>query len=154
MARLEVGAAAPPFTLFDENGEAVSLADYAGRRVLVYFYPADDTPGCTKEACQFNDLGPDFAAAGVEIVGISPDDGASHRRFRERYGLSFRLLSDPDHAVMEAYGAYGEKTLYGRKTRGVIRSSFLVGADGRIEQTWYQVRADGHAARVLERTHR
>jgi len=151
MAKLEAGAAAPAFTLPDQDGKPVKLSDFKGQRVIVYFYPADDTPGCTKEACQFNELAPDFAEAGVEVVGVSPDDGASHERFRARYGLSITLLSDPTHTTMEAYGAWGEKTLYGRKSLGVIRSTFLVGVDGRIEQRYYQVRADGHAAKVLER---
>jgi peroxiredoxin Q/BCP len=150
MGRLEVGEAAPGFSLPDENGEMVSLADYAGRRVVLYFYPADDTPGCTKEACQFSALFDDFLAAGVDVVGISPDTPASHRRFREKHGLSVRLLSDPDHGVMERYGAWGEKVMYGRTTTGVIRTTVLVGPDGRVERTWYHVRADGHAAKVLQ----
>ncbi|HLI44115.1 MAG TPA: thioredoxin-dependent thiol peroxidase [Acidimicrobiales bacterium] len=150
MGRLEVGEAAPAFSLADENGETVSLADYAGRRVVVYFYPADDTPGCTKEACQFSDLFDDFLAAGVDVVGISPDPPVSHRRFREKHGLSVRLLSDPDHGVMERYGAWGEKVMYGRTTTGVIRTTVLVGPGGRVERTWYHVRADGHAAKVLQ----
>ncbi|HLI16540.1 MAG TPA: thioredoxin-dependent thiol peroxidase [Acidimicrobiales bacterium] len=149
MARLAPGDVAPPFTLADEEGRPVSLADFAGRRVVVYFYPADDTPGCTKEACQFNELLPDFASSGVEVLGISPDPAASHRRFKERYGLGLTLLTDADHSVMEAYGAWGEKTLYGRTTLGVIRSTFLVGPDGRVERVWYGVRVDGHAEKVL-----
>jgi peroxiredoxin Q/BCP len=150
MGKADVGGEAPRFSLEDEEGNLISLADYAGKRVVVYFYPADDTPGCTKEACQFTDLFDDFLAAGVDVIGISPDNAASHRRFREKYGLTVRLLSDPDHSVMERYGAYGEKTMYGRKTVGVIRSTFLVGEDGRIERAWHHVRADGHAAKVLE----
>ena len=150
MAKLETGAVAPAFSIPDENGEQVSLADFEGRRVVVYFYPADDTPGCTKEACQFNDLRGDFSRLGVEVLGISPDGAASHKRFRDRYGLEVRLLSDTSHDVMESYGAWGEKTLYGRKSVGVIRSTFLVGANGKIERAWYNVRADGHAAKVLD----
>ncbi len=150
MARLAKGDEAPDFTLPDQDGEPVSLADFAGRRVVVYFYPKDDTPGCTKEACQFNDSLPDFSGLGVEVLGVSADPAASHRRFRERHGLTLRLLTDADHAVMERYGAWGEKTLYGRTSTGVIRSTFLIGPDGRIEQAWYNVRADGHAAKVLE----
>lgn len=149
MAKLAAGDRAPRFTLADEDGNEVSLADFAGRRVVVYFYPRDDTPGCTIEARQFDALGQGFSGAGVEVVGISPDGAASHRRFRERYGLSIRLLSDPGHEVMESYGAWGEKTRYGRTSVGVIRSTFLVGPDGTVEQAWYNVRADGHAARVL-----
>ena len=149
MPKLEVGDKAPAFTLPDQDGTEVALQDYAGRRVVVYFYPADDTPGCTKEACQFNDNLAAFGAAGVPVLGISPDGSAKHQRFRDKYGLRFPLLSDPEHGVMERYGAWGEKTMYGRKVTGVIRSTFLVGPDGRIEKAWYNVRADGHAAKVL-----
>ena len=117
--------------------------------MVVYFYPADDTPGCTKEACQFNDNLRAFDRAGVSVVGISPDDAESHRAFRSRYRLKFPLLSDPRHTTMERYGAWGEKTLYGRKSVGVIRSTFLVGPEGRIARAWYGVRADGHADKVL-----
>ena len=149
MPRLEKGQSAPDFALEDEHGGVVRLSDFAGRRVVVYFYPADDTPGCTKEACQFSELGPDFGDRSVEVVGISPDGAESHARFREKYGLTVRLLSDPTHAVMEAYGAWGEKTLYGKKSVGVIRTTVLVGPDGKVERAWYHVKADGHAAKVL-----
>ena len=149
MAKVEVGSEAPDLVLEDEHGRTVSLSDYRGRRVVVYFYPADDTPGCTKEACQFSDLFDDFLNAGVDVIGISPDDAASHRRFRDRHGLTVRLLSDPEHTVMERYGAWGEKTLYGKKSIGVIRTTVLIGPDGRIERAWNHVRADGHAAKVL-----
>ena len=149
MPKLEPGDPAPPFTLPDQDGTDVALEDFAGQRVVVYFYPADDTPGCTKEACQFNDNLAGFGAAGAPVLGISPDGSAKHQRFRDKYSLRFPLLSDPDHAVMERYGAWGEKTMYGRKVTGVIRSTFLVGADGRVEKAWYNVRADGHAAKVL-----
>jgi peroxiredoxin Q/BCP len=149
MAKLAAGDTAPAFTLLDEDANKVSLSDFVGRQVVVYFYPRDDTPGCTKEACQFNDLLGEFGAAGADVLGISPDGGESHRRFRKRYGLNVRLLSDPDHAVMEPYGAWGEKTLYGKTSMGVIRSTFLVDASGRIAKAWYHVRADGHAAKVL-----
>jgi peroxiredoxin Q/BCP len=118
--------------------------------VVVYFYPADDTPGCTKEACQFNDNLLAFSRSGVEVLGISPDGRTKHARFREKYGLTFPLLSDGEREVMTSYGAYGEKTMYGKKTVGVVRSTFLVGADGMVERAWYGVRADGHAATVLE----
>jgi peroxiredoxin Q/BCP len=117
--------------------------------VIVYFYPADDTPGCTKEACQFDATLDELEAGGADVVGVSPDSAESHRRFRTKYGLRLRLLTDTDHAVMEAYGAWGEKTLYGRKSVGVIRSTFLVSPEGLIEHAWYHVRADGHAAKVL-----
>jgi peroxiredoxin Q/BCP len=149
MAKLQPGDPAPAFTLPDQDERPVSLADFAGRQVVVYFYPADDTPGCTKEACQFNDNLQAFERAGVAVVGISPDGAAKHQRFRAKHGLTFPLLTDADHAVMTAYGAYGEKTLYGKKTVGVIRSTFLVGPDGAVQRAWYHVRADGHAAKVL-----
>jgi peroxiredoxin Q/BCP len=149
MPRLESGKAAPEFALKDENGAVVKLSDFSGRRVVVYFYPADDTPGCTKEACQFTERSDSFAEAGVEVLGISPDGADKHRRFREKYGLKVRLLSDPTHEVMESYGAWGEKTLYGKKSIGVIRTTVLIGADGRVERAWYHVRADGHAEKVL-----
>jgi peroxiredoxin Q/BCP len=149
MAKLEKGAQAPTFTLPDQDGNPVSLDDFKGAKVLVYFYPADDTPGCTKEACQFNDNLAAFQAAGVPVLGISPDDAASHRRFRGRYGLRFPLLTDADHAVMDAWGAWGEKTSYGRKTTGVLRSTFLLDEQGRVERAWHNVKADGHASAVL-----
>ena len=149
MPKLDRGAKAPPFTLPDQDGRPVSLADFSGRKLIVYFYPADDTPGCTKEACQFNDNLHAFERAGVPVLGISPDDPASHVRFRDKYGLRFPLLSDVDHQVMEAYGAWGEKTLYGNTVVGVLRSTFLIDERGRIERAWYNVKADGHAAKVL-----
>ena len=153
MARLEAGDPAPPFTLPDQDGKPVSLSDLAGGPVIVYFYPADDTPGCTKEACQFNENLSAFDRSGARVVGISPDGAAKHVRFRDKYGLRFPLLSDPAHEVMTAYGAWGEKTMYGKKTVGTIRSTFLVGADGKIARAWYSVKADGHAAKVLEELH-
>ena len=149
MPRLAAGGRAPAFTLPDQDGNKVSLSSFAGSPVVVYFYPADDTPGCTKEACQFNDNLRAFERAKVAVLGISPDDAESHRRFRAKYGLKFPLLSDPAHKVMEKYGAWGEKTLYGKKTIGVIRSTFLVGDDGKLARVWYNVRADGHADKVL-----
>ncbi len=150
MARLEAGAKAPTFTLLDQDEKKVSLKDFAGSPVVVYFYPADDTPGCTKEACQFNDNLRAFSRTGAKVVGISPDGAAKHTKFRVKYKLKFPLLSDPAHSVMEAYGAWGEKTMYGRKTVGTIRSTFLVDAKGTVARAWYNVRADGHADKVLE----
>ena len=149
MAKLTEGALAPTFTLPDQDGNPVSLDDFKGGKVLVYFYPADDTPGCTKEACQFNDNLAGFQAAGVPVIGISPDDAASHQRFRNKYGLRFPLLTDADHTVMDTWGAWGEKTLYGRTSVGVLRSTFLLDEDGRVERAWHNVKADGHAASVL-----
>jgi peroxiredoxin Q/BCP len=147
--KLAVGDSAPGFSLPDEDGKVVSLTDFAGRRVVLYFYPADDTPGCTKEACQFNDLLPDFSGVGAEVLGISKDGATSHQKFRSKYGLNFHLLSDPERSVMESYGAFGEKVSYGKTTMGTIRSTFIVGADGKIEGAWYNVKADGHAPKVL-----
>ncbi len=150
MARLETGDKAPAFTLTDQDGAKVSLSSFKGRKVIVYFYPKDDTPGCTKEACQFNENLASFSDAGVDVIGISPDRAEAHVRFRTKYGLSFSLLSDPEKKVMESYGAFGEKTMYGKKTLGVIRSTFLIDEKGKIERAWYNVRADGHASKVLE----
>jgi thioredoxin-dependent peroxiredoxin len=154
--RLQPGDPAPVFTLPDQDGKPVGLLDLAGQRVVIYFYPKDDTPGCTTEACQFNDSLAGFEALSVPVLGISPDGANSHQRFRAKHGLQFSLLSDPDHQVLEAYGAWGERTMYGRKTEGVIRSTFVVDLTGDhatapvISDAWYQVRANGHAAKVLE----
>jgi thioredoxin-dependent peroxiredoxin len=149
MPELEAGTQAPPFTLPDQDRQPVSLDDFKGRRVLVYFYPKDDTPGCTREACQFNDNLHAFQHANVPVIGISPDDAQSHQRFRAKYGLAFPLLSDPDHQVLDAYGAWGEKSLYGKQTVGVLRSTFLIDQDGKVARAWYNVKAEGHAAQVL-----
>jgi peroxiredoxin Q/BCP len=149
MTRLEVGDTAPNFTLKDEHGEKLTLKDLRGSRVVLYFYPADDTPGCTKEACQFNDELSAFTKLGVLVLGISPDGAQAHQAFKKKYGLNFALLSDPDKTVMAKYGAFGEKMLYGKKVNGVIRSTFVVSPTGRIEHAFYNVRADGHAAKVL-----
>jgi peroxiredoxin Q/BCP len=149
MPKLEAGANAPSFTLSDQDDKQVSLSDFAGQRLIVYFYPKDDTPGCTAEACQFNDNMAAFERAQVPVLGISPDKAATHQKFRAKYGLDFSLLSDPDHKVMERYGAWGEKTMYGRTTTGVIRSTFLIDEKGKVARSWYNVKADGHAAKVL-----
>jgi len=145
---LAVGDPAPPFSLPDETGRTVALADFAGRRVLLYFYPKAFTPGCTTQACDLRDGYDRFRAAGWEIVGISPDPITRLERFRREHGLPFPLLSDADHQVAEAYGAWGVKKLYGRESRGLIRSTFAVGPDGRLTAAWRNVRAAGHAARV------
>jgi peroxiredoxin Q/BCP len=143
------GAAAPDFSLPDATGTEHRLADYRGRWVVLYFYPADDTPGCTTEACQFRDLHAELAAAGAVVLGVSPDDPRSHARFRDKYGLPFPLLADVDHRVAEAYGAWQLKTSYGRSQMGVVRSTFLIDPEGRIARVWPKVKADGHAAEVL-----
>jgi len=146
--RLAPGDPAPDFTLTDADGNDVSLSSFRGQRVIVYFYPAAMTPGCTTQACDFRDSLSSLAAAGFAILGISPDSPAKLAKFRDRDGLTFPLLSDPGHKVLEAYGAYGEKMLYGKKSVGVIRSTFVVDPDGRIEQAQYAVKATGHVARL------
>jgi peroxiredoxin Q/BCP len=147
---LEPGDTPPPFTLRDSEGRDVSLADFAGRHVILYFYPADDTPGCTKEACGFRDAWDDLRELGAVVLGVSADDGDSHRRFAAKYRLPFTLLSDPGHRVMQAYGAYGEKTLYGKQVVGVIRSTVWIGPDGRVRRRWARVsNAAEHPAKVV-----
>ena len=147
---LEPGEPAPPFTLTDATGRTVSLADFAGRDVILYFYPKDDTPGCTKEACGFRDAWDELRELGAAVLGVSADDAASHTRFAAKYQLPFTLLSDPDQAVMRAYGAYGEKTMYGRKVVGVIRSTVWIGPDGRVRRHWARVaNAAEHPAKVV-----
>jgi len=146
--RLAPGDPAPDFTLPDADGHPVSLSSYRGQRVIVYFYPAAMTPGCTKEACDFRDNLDSFGTKGIAVLGISPDQPAKLARFRDKEGLTFPLLSDPDHAVLGAYGAYGEKKLYGKTTVGVIRSTFVIGADGTIEKAMYGIKATGHVARL------
>jgi thioredoxin-dependent peroxiredoxin len=147
--RLAPGDPAPDFTLPDADGHPVSLSSFRGQRVIVYFYPAALTPGCTKEACDFRDNLSDLGHLGVAVLGISPDQPSKLAKFRDKEGLNFPLLSDPDHAVLEAYGAYGEKVLYGKKTVGVIRSTFVIDPNGTIEQAMYGVKATGHVARLL-----
>jgi thioredoxin-dependent peroxiredoxin len=146
--RLEPGDEAPDFTLSDADGEQVSLSSLRGQQVIVYFYPAAMTPGCTTQACDFRDSIQSLAAAGVTVLGISPDKPAKLAKFRERDSLNFPLLSDPDHKVEEAYGAYGEKKLYGKTTVGVIRSTFVVDPAGKIARAYYNVKATGHVERL------
>ncbi|MBF6213974.1 thioredoxin-dependent thiol peroxidase [Nocardia puris] len=146
--RLSPGDTAPAFTLPDADGKEVSLADYRGRKVIVYFYPAASTPGCTKQACDFRDNLAELNEAGLEVLGISPDKPAKLAKFRDAEGLTFPLLSDPDKAVLTAWGAFGEKTMYGKTVTGVIRSTFLVDEQGRIEVAQYNVRATGHVAKL------
>ena len=146
--RLAPGEPAPAFTLPDADGKPVSLADFAGRKVIVYVYPAAMTPGCTKQACDFRDSLQSLAAAGYAVLGLSPDKPEKLAKFRERDGLTFPLLSDPDKEVLKSYGAFGEKTMYGKTVTGVIRSTFVVDAEGRIELAQYNVRATGHVAKL------
>ncbi|WP_226345224.1 thioredoxin-dependent thiol peroxidase [Agilicoccus flavus] len=146
MPRLSVGDAAPAFSLTAHDGSTVSLADYAGRSVVVYFYPAAMTPGCTTQACDFRDRLDPLREAGYAVLGISPDSPEKLARFAEKEGLTYPLLSDPDKATLEAYGAFGEKKLYGKVVTGVIRSTVVVGPDGDVALAKYNVRAKGHVA--------
>ena len=148
MTRLSPGDVAPAFTLNDDHGRTVSLSDYTGQPVILYAYPAAMTPGCTTQACDFRDSIGALTAAGYLVMGISPDSVESLAEFRERDHLTFPLLSDPDKAVLTAYGAYGEKKLYGKVVVGVIRSTFIIGADGRVREARYNVKATGHVAKL------
>jgi len=148
---IEEGKAAPAFTLTDAAGKKVSLKDFGGKNVILYFYPKDDTPGCTKEACGFRDEWKQLAKHDTVVLGVSADDAASHGKFIRKYKLPFPLLSDPDRAVMKKYGAYGEKMMYGKKTIGVIRSTVWIGPDGKVKRHWARVAsAEKHPAQVLE----
>lgn len=147
---LEPGDKAPLFTLTDQDGNTVALEDFAGTPVVLYFYPKDDTPGCTAQACDIRDRWGEFEQAGAAVLGISPDPVASHAAFASKYDLPHTLLADPDHAVMETYQAWGEKNMYGKVTVGPIRSTVLVGPDGRIVKRWKRVQAAKHAEQVLK----
>ena len=149
--RLEAGRPAPAFTLTDQDGEPVSLGDYSGKNVIVYFYPAAMTPGCTTEACDFRDNLNSLASAGYQVIGISKDAPAKNKEFQQQEGLNFPLLSDEDLAVHQAYGAYGEKKLYGKTVEGVIRSTFVVDPDGSIRLPLYNVKATGHVASLRKK---
>jgi thioredoxin-dependent peroxiredoxin len=148
MERLQPGDVAPDFTLTTDEGASLSLSEFKGRRVVLYAYPAAMTPGCTTQACDFRDSLSSLHARGVEVIGISPDAPAKLAKFRERDGLTFPLVSDPTKEVLTAYGAYGEKQNYGRTVMGVIRSTFVIGPDGRIEKAYYNVKATGHVAKL------
>ncbi len=148
---IEEGKAAPAFTLQDGDGNKVSLKDLKGKNVVLYFYPKDDTPGCTKEACGFRDLWGEIQALNTVVLGVSADGAASHQKFTEKYSLPFPLLSDPGYAVMTKYGAYGEKMMYGKKVTGVIRSTVWIGPDGKVKKHWARVpKAETHPEKVLE----
>lgn len=146
--RLEVGDKAPAFTLLDADGKRVSLSSYKGRKVIIYFYPAAMTPGCTKQACDFRDSLAELNEAGLDVIGISPDKPEKLAKFRDRDGVNFPLLSDPDKTTLTAYGAFGEKKLYGKIVEGVIRSTFVVDEKGDIEVAQYNVKATGHVAKL------
>ena len=147
---LTVGSPAPDFALASDTGEAVRLSALKGRQVVVYFYPRDDTPGCTRQACGIRDAWEAFAATGAAVLGISRDGQDSHAKFLAKYELPFTLLSDPDHAVAEAYGAWGEKTMYGKKVMGIVRSTVVIGADGKVKAVFPRVKPDAHARQVLD----
>ncbi len=145
---LEEGTKAPDFSLPCEDGNSISLSSLSGQRVILYFYPKDNTPGCTKEACSLRDASDDLKGLDAAVIGISPDSPQSHAKFREKHSLPFHLLSDPEHKVMEMYGAYGEKVLYGKKTIGVIRTTYIIGKDGTIEKIYKKVNTATHGEDV------
>jgi peroxiredoxin Q/BCP len=147
---VEEGAPAPDFELTNDEGETVTLSALRGKPVVLYFYPRDDTPGCTTEACEFRDAYDRFRDQGVEILGVSPDTEASHRKFKSKYELPFTLLADPDHRAAEAYGVWKEKRNYGKTYMGVERSTFVIGADGKVAKAMRGIRPAGHATQVLE----
>ena len=142
MAKLNPGDAAPEFLLTDQEGSIVKLSDFKGQKLLVYFYPKADTPGCTKQACQIRDARTELAELGVAAVGISPDKPTAQKKFDGKYGLGFPLLSDPEHATAQAFGAWGEKSMYGKKMEGIIRSSFLIDEGGKLLGVWYKVKPE------------
>jgi peroxiredoxin Q/BCP len=144
-----VGSKAPDFQLPDHTGKTVSLSQLAGKNVVLYFYPKDDTPGCTREACNFRDEHSALTKAGAVVLGVSPDGATSHQKFATKYSLPFPLLSDTEHKVADAYGVWGEKSLYGRKFIGLTRATFLIDAQGQVKQVWPKVKVDGHVAQVL-----
>ena len=146
---IEEGSRAPDFTLPTHDGGTLKLSSLKGGPVVLYFYPKDDTPGCTKEACGFRDAAKALAKHGATVLGVSRDSAASHAKFRDKYALPFTLLVDADHAVAEKYGAWREKTLYGKKTLGIVRSTFIIGAAGKVAKVFRSVKADGHAEQVL-----
>jgi len=150
MARLAPGTPAPEFRLDADDGSTVALGDLRGQRVVLYFYPKDDTSGCTTQACSFRDHAADFDASGTRVIGVSPDSLASHVKFRDKHGLPFTLLSDPEHTAAESYGVWVEKSMYGRTYMGIERSTFVIGPDGVLEHALYKVKPAGHAESILE----
>ncbi len=144
------GDPAPELTLTSDSGETLSLSDYRGKTLVLYFYPKDDTPGCTTEACEFRDAYDRFREQGVEVVGVSPDGAESHRRFREKYELPFPLLADPEHAAAEAFGVWVERKNYGRTYMGILRSTFVIGPDGTVVRALRGIKPAGHATKLLE----
>ncbi|WP_185747713.1 thioredoxin-dependent thiol peroxidase [Thermus amyloliquefaciens] len=150
MPYMEAGSLAPDFELPDQEGRLHRLSHYRGKWVVLYFFPKDDTPGCTKEACGFRDRMGDLQALGAVVLGVSADDVESHRRFAEKYGLNFPLLADPERRAIQAYGAWGKKNLYGKEYEGVLRQTFLIDPEGRIAKVWKKVSPEGHAEEVAE----
>jgi peroxiredoxin Q/BCP len=146
---IEEGQEAPDFSLSSDRGETVTLSKLRGKPVVLYFYPKDDTPGCTKEACAFRDRQSELAAHGAVVLGVSPDDETSHGKFRDKFHLNFPLLADPDHKVADAYGAWREKNMYGKKSMGIQRSTFLIDPTGKVRKAWKKVSVDGHDDAVL-----
>jgi peroxiredoxin Q/BCP len=147
---LKVNEKAPDFTLSNQDGENVSLSDFKGKKVVLYFYPKDDTPGCTTEACAFRDVYDDILDLGAVVLGVSADDAQSHTKFKQKYNLPFHLLADTDKEVLEAYGAWGEKKMYGKTHMGVIRSTYLIDEDGKVAHVWPKVTPKNHADEVLD----
>jgi peroxiredoxin Q/BCP len=147
---VEEGESAPDFTLAADDGRQVKLSDLRGKPVVLYFYPKDDTPGCTKEACAFRDRTPELQAKGAVVLGVSPDDVASHGKFRDKFSLNFPLLADAGHQVAERYGAWREKTNYGKTSMGIQRSTFVIDGEGKVRKIWKKVNVDGHDQQVLD----
>ena len=147
---IEEGKKAPAFTLHADDGSKVKLSELKGNPVVLYFYPRDDTPGCTKEACAFRDRQDEFKALGAQVFGISPDTVESHVKFRDKFSLNFPLLADPDHAMADKYGAWREKNMYGKKSMGIQRSTYLINADGKVAKLWKRVKVDGHDQQVID----
>jgi peroxiredoxin Q/BCP len=147
---IEAGNKAPAFTAVTDSGKKLKLGDFKGKVVVLYFYPKDDTPGCTKEACAFRDASAALHERGAVVLGVSPDDEKSHAKFRDKFSLNFPLLADPDHSIAEAYGAWREKNMYGKKSMGVQRSTYLIDGEGKVAKVWKRVSVDGHDAAVLQ----
>jgi thioredoxin-dependent peroxiredoxin len=150
MALLEIGAKAPAFKTIDQNGEKISLSDFKGKKVVLYFYPKDDTPGCTKEACAFRDNFPKFKKLNTEVLGVSVDDEKKHKKFAEKYELPFRLLVDDEKKIVQDYGVWGEKSMYGKKYFGTNRVTYLIDENGKIEHVFPKVKPEKHAEEILE----
>ena len=150
MVKLQVGDKAPGFTGFNQEGKEIKLEDFSGSKLILYFYPKDDTPGCTAEACNFNDNHNSWLDKGYSVVGVSPDDVESHRKFREKYGLQFDLIADPEKKILEAYGVWGEKNMYGKKYMGVLRTTFIIDEEGIIQKIFEKVDTKDHTNQIIK----